>query len=232
MLMRKHMNPTQSEIRSYVESLRKECNEFIAASYGVKVEPKNIRLSFSSRRRRSWGGQGRHGMHISLALSSYLRGSTMFSEYSFIEADPVIGTVRSESWHEPVRALYLHEVAHAIEHAVKPVLSASALKTDIRTVMTGREPRGHGMPWRTIYRNLRSNCPYPSKIMENTETLVMTATPETKAPAGKRDNGDLVRAFIRENREKVARKDLVRLLQKEFVMTYANAHYFVNRAKV
>ena len=157
---------TAAEISKFVEQLRISTNAYIKEKYNTEIPKYNVKLSFAPKRVRSWGGIRGGAPWMSLALySRYVRFSMAkaglkyrFKEYLFIEKDPIIGDVESDSWKEPIRALFMHEAAHGIARQTGNLISAAALQVDRKTVFSGKEVKGHGKEWRVIYRDLKMNC--------------------------------------------------------------------------
>lgn len=132
------------------------------SEYGDKL-PKGwkpaVKLDWSPERRRSLGGAGGQGLYaegaISLAMHRRVpaegKGGGEFAEYASIAKRADIGTFASADWRAAVRALVAHEVAHAVQRAIR-------LNARRAGMMAARElDKPHGTGWQRIYSLLRKS---------------------------------------------------------------------------
>lgn len=142
----------EREMRNLVKDTVKECREFFrqqgwcSAIWDVKVE-----MSFSGRRKSSYGGVRRGIPFISLVLHPYVnKHYANFYEYRSFQYDKEIGNIEGNT-EKAVRALVVHEMSHALQYSgAKDVIAASM------NISSEVSVRGHGVFWKSIYRAARN----------------------------------------------------------------------------
>lgn len=135
----------------------REMVRFIRETYKSDEFYINIRLDFSPRRKRSWGGVRNGVGFISLAMHRYAEAqknkkSISFEEYSSFSNDKVIGSVICANWKHSLAALIAHEIAHAVQFSgVKTAVNASCNLGENSTAYKEK----HGIVWKKVYSLLR-----------------------------------------------------------------------------
>lgn len=130
--------------------------EFLRVKYQIPDFDVRVKLDFSDRRNRSWGGRRNGRNFISLCLKNHLAASENsvkmnFVEYSTFNDDIIIGGIYYAHWKKALSALIGHELAHAAQFSAVGVNIAAGNNYDTK------DAKGHGIVWKTIYSGLRSN---------------------------------------------------------------------------
>lgn len=148
---------------AYAVSRVKMCwSDFVPDEFWERMV---VKKSYSETRKRSWGGMRDGVPFISLALYNHVpmkdepdawcpffdRQVAMyrFMEYSNLRHTPYMTTVWSKDWRIPLRALIMHEMAHAIQWWWKSYGGQPSFlsKEDLQA------PHGYG--FQEIYSNIR-----------------------------------------------------------------------------
>ena len=159
---------TPDQISSLVLSTAEQCRQFFVDRGWVSPTWKpQVKISFSLKRKRSWGGS-RYGVpFVSLALNRFVgRDRASLYEYRSFAADPVIGSVLNDT-ERAVRALVMHEMCHAVQYSGGPEVRrqmAAQSAADVNSHV------GHGAVWKNLYRATRS------ELMDKTPTPTVELT--------------------------------------------------------
>lgn len=147
---------TEMIITQIVNIQIRDMVNYIESTFQFKL-PLKVRLSFSTKRNRSWGGVTSDWQNpkISLALNKYKcrvweNDKCSFPEYASYAGDRHIGSLFNVTWQKATATLVAHELAHAIQWYVP---------NDVVCKVIGNiaNDRGHGEYFRAIYRHLRLN---------------------------------------------------------------------------
>ena len=130
--------------------------EFLRVKYQIPDFDVRVKMDFSSRRNRSWGGRRNGKNFISLCLKNYLTMSEIgtkmnFVEYASFNDDIIIGGIYYTHWKKALSALIAHELAHAAQFSDVGGTIAAGNNYD------SKDSRGHGIVWKKIYMGLRRN---------------------------------------------------------------------------
>lgn len=145
---------TEMIIKQIVSMQIRDMVKYIESIFEYKL-PLKITLSFSSKRKRSWGGvtSDWRSPKISLALHKYRHSvwentKRDFKEYASFANDRYIGSQINVTWQKATATLIAHELAHAIQYYIP--------REQVQKVI-GNVPyeTGHGNYFRMIYRHLR-----------------------------------------------------------------------------
>lgn len=144
-----------SVVEIFALGTAQEMIRFVRAHYNAPDFNMKIRLDFSPRRTRSWGGR-RNGVNfMSLALHRYAEAqknhkAISFNEYSSFAYDKVIGSIFLVNWKHALAGLIAHELAHAVQFSdIQNTVAAAA------NLGQGEGRIAHGLVWKNIYRTLR-----------------------------------------------------------------------------
>ena len=145
----------QLEIEHFCLNAIAEMVDFLRFKYDYDFNVK-VKLDFSNRRTRSWGGRRNGNNFISLSLKKYLTASENnrrvdFVEYATFNDHRTIGGIYYAHWKNALLGLIAHELAHAAQFSDVGVNVAAGNKYD------SRDSRGHGVVWKKIYTGLRIN---------------------------------------------------------------------------
>lgn len=128
--------------------------DFLRFKYMIPDFDVKVKLDFSDRRNRSWGGRRNGRNFISLCLKNHLSASENsvkmnFVEYATFNDDIIIGGIYYAHWKKAVSALIAHELAHAAQFSHVGASVAAGNNYD------SNDSKGHGIVWKTIYASLR-----------------------------------------------------------------------------
>lgn len=199
----------EREIRALVKDTVKECREFFrqqgwcSAIWDVKVQ-----MSFSGRRKASYGGVRRGSPFISLVLHPYVnKHNANFYEYRSFQHDDEIGNIEGNT-QKAVRALVVHEMSHALQYSgAKDVIAASM------NISSEVSVRGHGVFWKSIYRAARN-----ALVNDDTTKAIKKPAKIVSAPAHTMKRSAAL-AFIRDLKNQ-------RWTNREIISCLVRHHYF------
>lgn len=130
--------------------------EFLRVKYQIPDFDVRVKMDFSSRRNRSWGGRRNGKNFISLSLKHYLTANENdlkmdFNEYSSFNGHGIIGGIFNKPWRNALLGLIAHELSHAAQFSDVGGTIAAGNNYD------SKDSRGHGIVWKKIYMGLRLN---------------------------------------------------------------------------
>jgi len=174
------VSKTHQVITAFIKQEVARQVQFIRAEFDENFKVKT-RISFSNKRKRSWGGHKCGDGYISIAAHKYVAPfernyNGTFVEYDHYANDPEIGSIRNIPWTTRLAACIAHELAHAIQYAVADEHIQAALNNDLEF------ERGHDEFFQTIYRKLRINLINGKTF--TAPTLETEAKPKTKRTTG------------------------------------------------
>lgn len=190
----------ESEIRAIVaETVATSIKFFIERGWVDKGWSPDVKLNFTPRGRRSWGGvkwDRRSGSvipFVKLSLGHLVNVPNGWHvEYRSFANDTDIGTVKGDSI-KAIRALVVHEMCHAVQYSGKVRAEGSAMR--------GRsDQNGHGALWKNLYRECRRN------LVNDFGTFVYkvpSVTPEVTV----KNKETKVKAAPRKNQKNVLSRD-------------------------
>jgi len=225
-------------VRSIVHDACSAMVPAIRKKIGDESWTPTVSISFSERRRRSYGGvryykkQWEYKPWMSLAGIYFLENnSDCFHEYSEFADDREIGNLPTGAPREQcIWALVAHELAHCVQWSlITKVVSRSSTKY----AHGDDDDRGHGALWKEIYRDLRVNfinggVKMAAVVQNQTEVVSMTGI---KAPKEKRvTNRSRVNEIFEANKDKKT-SDIVALVMQDLQISKSYAYTYVYLAR-
>lgn len=234
-------NRLQNEKQIVRSTVQAACNAMVPAirqKIGDNTWTPNISVSFSERRRRSYGGvkyykkDREYKPWMSLAAIYFLENnSDCFHEYSEFADDREIGNLPvGASREQCIWALVAHELAHCVQWSlITKVFSRSSIKY----AHGDDDDRGHGALWKEVYRDLRVNfinggVKMEAAVQNQTNVVNMSGV---KAPKEKRvTNRSRVNAIFEANKDKKT-SDIVALVMEDLKISKSYAYTYVYLAR-
>lgn len=223
-------------VRSIVHDACESMVPLIRKKIGDDSWTPNVSVSFSERRRRSYGGvkfykkDKQYKPWMSLAGIYFLENDNVgFTEYAEFADDREIGNLPADAPREQcIWALVAHELAHCVQWSlITKVFSHS------KYAHGDDDDRGHGALWKEVYRDLRVNfinggVKMEAAVQNQTDVIKMTGV---KAPKEKRvTNRSRVNAIFEANKDKKT-SDIVALVMEDLKISKSYAYTYVYLAR-
>jgi hypothetical protein len=224
--MKRYQSDTE-EIRSIIVDAFGEMVDHLR----VKLDNPNwmpkLNISFSTHRRRSWGGVRNGRAFITMNVFSWVgfkRGT--FHEYASFKHDPEIGGIDNCTRVKGLRCIVAHELAHAAQYSI--IVGQGGDKCFAHG---GFDDRGHGALWKQIYRDLRVNfCNGETKMEAVTQTQTTQAVVAKPVKEKKLTNRAKAFDIVNANPGKT-NSEFVALVMEALKVSKANAYTYVYHAR-